>query len=67
MNSAQMGAASESSAETQVAVVVEAHPNDAQQIAGVSGEPTIVGAAGLSCSGAAEAPRANRTVPQCRN
>ena len=42
MNSVQMGAAVLRAAEPQIAVVVVTHPNDAQQVGGISREPAVV-------------------------
>ena len=55
MNSVQMGSAEWAPSSIEVAVIVEAHPDHAQQIGSVAGEPAVVGGAGFAGGGAVNA------------
>ena len=48
MNSAQMGRGGVRAFDLDVGVVVVAHPDDAEQVAGEAGEPRIVAGAGFA-------------------
>ena len=59
MNSVQIGAAVWAPLEVQVAVVVVANPHNAEQVAGVTGEPSVMRAASLSGGGIFESSSAD--------